>query len=128
MPINMLKHYPGTLVGFSDKRVEVCGYINLQTKFGGCAKTIILIFMVIRTTSSYNIIMGRPTLNGLMVVVSYRHMCIKYPLSNGKVSVVRGDQVSTHKCYAESVKVKVVQKKEGKKPQLQFLGLRSKTI
>lgn len=38
------------------------------------------------------------------------HLCVKYPLPNGKIGSVRGDQAMARKCYAESVKVKTVHK------------------
>lgn len=65
--------------------------------------------MGVEAPSFYNIILGRPPLNALLVVISYPHLCIKYPLTNGRVGVIRGDQALARKCYAESVKVKLIQ-------------------
>lgn len=54
-------------------------------------------YMVIEASSSYNIIRERPVLNALLVVVSYSHLCIKYPLPNGRVGTVKGDQALAKK-------------------------------
>lgn len=73
--------------------------------------------------------MGRPTLTTHMEVVSYSHLCIKYPLPNWRVGVVRGDQIVARKCYAESVKVKAVRKKKGKKTHnCSFLDLKPRMV
>lgn len=73
--------------------------------------------MVIEAESSYNIIMGRLALNALLAAVSYAHLCIKYPLPNGRVGTVKGDQTMARKCNAESVKVKLVQKTKADKEE-----------
>lgn len=82
----------------------MCGYLNMSTALGDKehTKTVILRYMVVEATSTYNIISGRPTLNALAAAVSCPHLCIKYPLPGGKVGIVKGDQMTTRKCYADS--------------------------
>lgn len=64
--------------------------------------------MIVAATSSYNIIFGSQTFNALMVAISYPHLCLTYPLPNGRVRVVQGDQAMAHEYYTESAKVKTV--------------------
>lgn len=105
--------------------MEVYGYIDLRTTFGEgeSTKIVTLRYQVVGATSSYNIIIDRPTLNALIALISYPHPCIKYPLPNGKVGVVRGYQAMAHKCYVESAKVKTILKKEEKGSNCSYLDL-----
>ena len=57
--------------------------------------------------SSYNILLGRPSLNAIRVIPSAYHMIIKFPTMNG-VEMVRGDQRVARECYSASMKQKVV--------------------
>ncbi|GAU49430.1 hypothetical protein TSUD_181770 [Trifolium subterraneum] len=104
-----LKPYSGTLVGFAGEQVDVMGHITLYTTF--CedenAKTIKVRYLVVKTLfTSYNIIIGRPAFNALGAVMSTLYLSIKYPLNNGKVGAVKGDQVLARKCYESSLKIR----------------------
>ncbi|GAU32582.1 hypothetical protein TSUD_146960 [Trifolium subterraneum] len=104
-----LNPYSGTLVGFAGEQVDVMGHITLYTTFGEDenAKTIKVRYLVVKTLfTSYNIIIGRPTFNALGAVMSTLYLSIKYPLNNGKVRVVKGDQVLARKCYESSLKIR----------------------
>jgi len=45
-------------------------------------------------------------LNGLGAVTSTAHLCMKYPLEDGRVGVVKGDQITARKCYEDSLRNK----------------------
>ncbi|KAK2435872.1 hypothetical protein QL285_020899 [Trifolium repens] len=104
-----LQPYHGTLVGFTGDQAEVMGYITLLTTFGvkESAKTIKVRYLVVRNPyASYNIIIGRPAFNALGAAMSTLYLAIKYPLDNGGVGTIRGDQVLARQCYESSLKIK----------------------
>ena len=55
-------------------------------------------FLVVDCSSTYNAILGRPTLNSWKAVTSTYHLMIKHPTEYG-VGEVRGDQVVARECY-----------------------------
>ncbi|RDX78273.1 hypothetical protein CR513_41469, partial [Mucuna pruriens] len=57
----------GTLIGFVIEQVEIRGIVELRTTFsvGPNAKTITIKFTIVNVEASYNIILGRLTLNKL---------------------------------------------------------------
>ncbi|XP_073138218.1 uncharacterized protein [Henckelia pumila] len=61
-------------------------------------------FTLVKTPSSYNVILGRPAMNSFKAVASAYHQKIKFPVGY-KVREVRGDQPFSRKCYAETVKI-----------------------
>ncbi|RDX86453.1 hypothetical protein CR513_32209, partial [Mucuna pruriens] len=68
------------LIGFAGEHVEIRGAIDLRTTFGAGldVKIVLLRFTVINAQASYNIILGQPTLNQLLAIVSTLHLCTKY--------------------------------------------------
>ena len=55
-------------------------------------------FLVVDCLSSYNAIIGRPTLNSWKAVTSIYHLSIKFPTEHG-VGQVQGDQLVARECY-----------------------------
>ena len=55
-------------------------------------------FLVVDCPSSYNVIIGRPTLNKWKATTSTYCLKVKFPTDNG-VSEVKGDQVLARECY-----------------------------
>ena len=49
-------------------------------------------------SSSYNAIIGRPTLNSWKAVTSTYHLSVKFP-TEYRVGEVQGDQLATRECY-----------------------------
>lgn len=98
------------MVGYSREHVLVKGYIILKTTFGeqDQTKEIKTMYLVIDTSSSYNIIIRRPTFNQLGTALYNLYLCMKYPLPNGRVRVIQGDQEIARKYYVESLKLKKV--------------------
>ncbi|GAU24176.1 hypothetical protein TSUD_84110 [Trifolium subterraneum] len=71
------------------------------------AKTIKVRYLVVKTAfTSYNIIIGRPTFNTLGAVMSTLYLSMKYPLDDGRIGTVRGDQVQGRQCYELSLRLK----------------------
>jgi hypothetical protein len=85
------------------------GYVTLLTTFGmkENAKTIKVRYLVVRTPyASYNIIIGRPAFNALGAAMSTLYLAMKYPLDNGGVGIIRGDQILARQCYESSLKIR----------------------
>ena len=55
-------------------------------------------FIVVDCSSSYNAIIGRPTLNSWKAVKSTYHLSVKIPIEY-EVGQVQGDQLTTRECY-----------------------------
>ena len=55
-------------------------------------------FLVVDCPSSYNVIIGRPTLNRWKAATSINCLKVKFPIDNG-VGEVRGDQILARECY-----------------------------
>ena len=49
-------------------------------------------------SSTYNAILGRPTLNSWKAITSTYHLIIKFPTDYG-VRELRGNQVTARECY-----------------------------
>ncbi|XP_027936375.1 uncharacterized protein LOC114191403 [Vigna unguiculata] len=108
VPMDQLRPFDGVLVGFAGDSVEVRGYTDLRTTFsdGEAAKTITVRYIVVKSTSSYNVLLGRPSLNRLEAVVSTAHLKVKFPTERGQVVTLRVDQAVVRKCYENSLKVR----------------------
>ena len=55
-------------------------------------------FLIVDRPSSYNVILGRPTLNHLKVVTSTYCLKVKFLTPNGSGEII-GDQLLTRECY-----------------------------
>ncbi|KAK4395878.1 Retrovirus-related Pol polyprotein from transposon opus [Sesamum angolense] len=92
-----------SLYGFAGELVHPRDMISLvdhreriQSKDMSCK------FLVVDTPSTYNAILGRPTLNAFQVVISTYYMKIKFPTAGG-VGEVQGNPLQSRKCYVEAV-------------------------
>jgi hypothetical protein len=108
-----LQPFKGTLAGFTGKQVHVRGYITLKTTFGSGAhsETIRVRYLVVNSPSSYNIIIGRPAFNLLRGFLSTKFLVMKYPLDNGKIGTIQGDQKLARECYHASMRLQKTKKK-----------------
>ena len=59
-------------------------------------------FLIVDAPSSYNMLLGIPSLNVVKAIPSAYYMMIKFPTTSG-VGMVRGDQ-RVAECYSASVK------------------------
>ena len=87
------------LRGFSRERVLPLGSIQLVLTLGdpSCQAKIMVRFLIVDAPSSYNMLLGRPSLNTIRVIPSVYHMVIKFPTANG-VGMVRGNQRVAMEC------------------------------
>ena len=97
------------LRGFSGERVLPLGSIQLVLTLEDppCQATTTVRFLIVDALSTYNILLGRPSLNAMRAIPSAYHMVIKFPTANG-VGMVRGDQCIIRECYSASMKRKAV--------------------
>ena len=97
------------LRGFSGERVLPLGSIQLVLTLVDppCQATTTIRFLIVDAPSTYNILLGRPSLNTIRAIPFAYHMVIKFPTANG-VRMVRGNQRIASECYSASMKQKMV--------------------
>ena len=95
-----LRPFESPLVSFSGDRVYPRGIVTLTVTVGTQQRQLTrqLDFLVVNCPSSYNVIIGRPTLNRWKVATSIYCLKVKFPEDNG-VGEVRGDQILARECY-----------------------------
>lgn len=100
IPKDQLKPFEGTLVAFNGGWVKVQCYIDPWTSFtdGEESSTVNLKYIVVNAPSSYNLLLGKPSLNQLGTVVSSHHLKMKLLFPTGKVITLRLDQKAARKC------------------------------
>lgn len=83
-------------------------HVTLETKCGegAKAKDIDLNFLIMDALSPYNIILGWPSINVFVSVISTMSLVLKYPRLGGQVGIVRGDKQIAQKCYQSSMATK----------------------
>ena len=96
------------LRGFSGEKVLPLGSIQLVLLGDPpCQATMTIRFLIVDAPLAYNVLLGRPSLNGIKAIPSAYHMVIKFLTTNG-VGMVRGDQRVARECYSTSMKQKAV--------------------
>ena len=95
-----LRPFDSPLVSFSGDRVYPKGIVTLTVTVGTYLKQLTrqLDFLVVDCPSSYDVIIGRPTLNCWKSATSTYCLKVKFPIENG-VGEVKGDQVLARECY-----------------------------
>ena len=95
-----LRPFESLLVSFSGDRVYPMGIVTLTVTVGTQPRQLTrqLDFLVVDCLSSYNVIIGRPTLNRWKATTSTYYLKVKFPTDNG-VGEVRGDQILAKECY-----------------------------
>ncbi|XP_012835110.1 PREDICTED: uncharacterized protein LOC105955856 [Erythranthe guttata] len=93
------------LVGFTGHAVEAVGEISLVLSLGSfpCRATNTVNFLVVKAPSTYNVILGRPSMNLFRAVPSTYHMKLKFPTASGVGEAV-GDQRIAREYYANTLK------------------------
>ncbi|GKV51647.1 hypothetical protein SLEP1_g58282 [Rubroshorea leprosula] len=100
----LLQKYDGPIYGFNNQPVPVEGVLTLHVAFGS-GRTYVtpsVRFLVVKMASSFNIVIGRPTLTEIRAVVSQSHLCMKFPTPMG-IATLRGNQEVARHCYITSV-------------------------
>ncbi|KAJ8506676.1 hypothetical protein OPV22_007562 [Ensete ventricosum] len=89
-----------TLTRLTGDFVSSLGATTIPVTFRGepRLKTLLVSFMVVKLPSTYNAIIGRPTLNRLKAVVSTYHRIMKFPTRTG-VDEVKSDPREFKQCY-----------------------------
>ena len=79
--------------------------IELAVSFGEEPKISIIMsnLMVVKGISSYNAIIGRPTLVAMKEVTSTYHLCLKFP-TLCSITFVRENQYEARMCYTTSIR------------------------
>ena len=97
---DQLRPVNSPLVGFGGMKVQPVGTISLSVEVRAYPRQITknMNFLVVDCSSSYNAIIGRPTLNSWKAVTSIYHLSIKFPTEHG-VGQVQGDQLAARECY-----------------------------
>ena len=95
-----LRPFESPIVSFSGDRVYPKGIVTLTVTMGTHPRqlTCQLDFLVVDCPSSYNVIIGRPTLNKWKAATSTYCLKVKFPTDNG-VGEVKGDQILARECY-----------------------------
>ncbi|XP_027922675.1 uncharacterized protein LOC114180566 [Vigna unguiculata] len=98
--------YDESIYGFSGEKVSTRGYINLYTVFrdSNQTKTIPIRFLVVDAPTSYNVLLGRLSLNTLGAIVSTPHLAMKFPSPSGDILTIHGDQRLARECYMASLR------------------------
>ena len=80
------------MVGFRGMKVQLVGIITLPVVLGSYPRQITkkVNFLVMDCSSSYNAIIGRPTLNSWKAVTSICHLSVKFP-TEYNIGQVQGD-------------------------------------
>ncbi|GKU89032.1 hypothetical protein SLEP1_g3225 [Rubroshorea leprosula] len=100
----LLQKYDGPIYGFNNQPVPVEAVLRLNVTFGSgrMYATPSVRFLVVKMASSFNLVIGRPTLTEIRAIVSQSHLCMKFPTPMG-VATLRGNQEATRHCYMTSV-------------------------
>ena len=97
------------LRGFPGERVLPLGSVQLVLTLGDppCQATATVRFLIRDAPSTFNMLLGRPSLNANRSVPFAYHMVIKLPTANG-VEMVRGNQRIAKECYSALMKKNMV--------------------
>ena len=100
LDLKILCPFNSPLVSFSGDRVYPRGIVTLTVTMGSYPVQLTrqVDFLVVDCPTSYNVIIGRPTLNKWKVATSTYCLKIKFPIDNG-IGEVKGDQVLARECY-----------------------------
>ncbi|GKA76402.1 reverse transcriptase domain-containing protein [Tanacetum coccineum] len=84
-----LRRCKAPMTGFSGETYHPLGVIDLRVTMGreGRSKTVLMEFAIIKCRSPYNIIIGRTGMRSLRAVGSTIHSMIKFPTSQGVVTM-----------------------------------------
>ncbi|XP_062114446.1 uncharacterized protein LOC133825533 [Humulus lupulus] len=104
---------------FSEEGLISMGQIKLLVTLGEVPRQAFkyCTFVVVDWSSTYNAILGRPTLVEFGAITSIRHMCMMFPIE-AEIGRVHGDQKEARQCYNVSLKelVMVIEAAAPKQP------------
>ncbi|KAL5540826.1 hypothetical protein UlMin_043796 [Ulmus minor] len=88
------------LYGFTGDSIHSEGVLNLPVELGmhPCQHIQSVEFVVVDCPSSYNAIIGCPTLNAIRAITSTYHLLVKFPTVGG-IGILKGDQQASRDIY-----------------------------
>ena len=91
--------------GFTGDFVIPVGMITLPLTVGEYPREFCIMtdFLVIDQPSTFNAVLGKPSLRALKAITSIYHLLMKFPTPNG-VGKVRGNQEEARRCYKQAVR------------------------
>ena len=97
---DQLRPVNAPLVGFEGMKVQPVGTITLPIVVEAYPQQLAkeVNFLVVDYSSSYNVIIGQPTLNSWKAVTSTYHLSVKFP-TYYRIGQVQGDQLAARECY-----------------------------
>ena len=100
LDLGRLRPFESPHVSFSGDKVCPKGIMTLTVTVGSYPQQLTrqLDFLVVDCPFSYNVIIGRPTLNRWKAATSTYSLKVKFPTKNG-VGEVKGDQVLAREYY-----------------------------
>ncbi|GKV06415.1 hypothetical protein SLEP1_g18313 [Rubroshorea leprosula] len=104
LDLALLQRYDGPIYGFNNQPVPVEGVLTMNVAFesGRNYVTPSVRFLVVKMASSFNVVIGQPTLIEIRAVVSQSHLCMKFLTPMG-IATLRGNQEVARHCYITSV-------------------------
>ncbi|KAK6142983.1 hypothetical protein DH2020_023331 [Rehmannia glutinosa] len=97
--------HPHSSSGFSGETVKALGEITLPLSLGSYPRrtTKMVMFLAVKAPSTYNVILGRPSLNLFRAVASTYHIKVKFPTPEG-IGEEIGDIRVAIECYANTLR------------------------
>ena len=97
---DLLRPACSPLIGFEGMKVYLVGIVTLPVVVGSYPRQITksVNFLVVDCSSSYNAIIGKPTLNSWKAVTSTYHLSVKFPMEYW-IGQAQGDQLVARECY-----------------------------
>ncbi|XP_075653931.1 uncharacterized protein LOC142624289 [Castanea sativa] len=125
-----LRPFDSPLISFSGDKVYFKGLVTLTVIVGTYLGKLTrqMNFLVVDYPSSYNVIIGRPTLNRWKAATSTYCLKVKFPTEDD-VGEVKGDQVLARECYQTVLAARenhtwtIEEKEEDKVEALETVGL-----
>ncbi|XP_057808455.1 uncharacterized protein LOC131022931 [Salvia miltiorrhiza] len=109
-----LKPVGAPLYGFTGEAITPIGSIEFPMIWGqvGASRTRILRFLVVDLPKpSYNIIVGRLALDAFQAMISMYYLKMKFPLEEGCVGEVCGNQILSKECHVRSLTAQTSRKR-----------------
>ena len=106
LKVSDLKPSPNLVYSFTGDFVIPLGVISLPMTLGEYSRQscVMANFLVIDQLSTFNAVLGRPSLRELKAITSVYHLLIKFPTPHG-VGEFKGGQQKARQCYQQIVKV-----------------------
>ena len=85
-------HYP--IIGFGGGNIHPMGTVTLPVRVTqkDVSRTLLIMFLVVRDLTTYNVILGRPTVNHVKVVIVTHLTLMKFECDGGQIGTLYGDQ------------------------------------